>query len=394
MSAFSLGSIRAVLGIDTGGYTKGLLDAQVANEVFGHTVTNFINNPLLGTVQLLKNVAGATASAVRETAFLNQEYLRSSQRVGVSTETISGLQMAYRDMGLSAAELEKHLVILSKLVDDAANGNEQARKTFERLGVSVTDLNGRVKSNDEIFREASDGLARLGNEQAKVSLANDLFGRGAEKVLDVVGRGGKAIEEYIDKSRRFGQVVEDDAARGSDRLASSLGDLGFAFEGAKRRISTSFAGALGNELDGVEKALERINSKAESFATTAERAGTSFGRWLSEMLEGYEILEEKQLAREQALKREQDQLNSFQSVDDARNLLRGTGVDHYTGGLGAQSIGIPSYREAVREELSGYGVTEADVIRSAYPHYPDDIAADLADLHRRQEAARTLRARQ
>ncbi len=96
MSAFNLGSIRAVLGLDEKDYTTGLLNAQAANEIFGHSVTNFINNPLLGTIGLFKNAALSTASLVAETAKLNQEYVLTSQRVGVTAalELLNKVQAA------------------------------------------------------------------------------------------------------------------------------------------------------------------------------------------------------------------------------------------------------------------------------------------------------------
>ncbi len=380
MSAFSLGSIRAVLGIDTGGYTKGLLDAQVANEVFGHTVTNFINNPLLGSIQILKNVAGATVAAVRETAFLNQEYLRTAERVGISTRTISGLQMAYRDMGLSAQELEKHFVIMSKLIDDAATGNETAIKTFARLGVSVTDVTGRVKSNDEIFREASDGLARLGSQQAKVSIANDLFGRGAEKVLDIVGRGGDVIEDFIEKASRYGQVVGDEDARASNELASALGDLNFAIDGAKKSLSTRFISSFLDEFAGSQAAVDGLADSLRKLEPAAQRAGAAIGTWLADSLEGLGILAEKLDDTQDEIDKVSQKWNTLSSstrVEASRPTMLGIGFTDAT------------WDQWIREQ----GGTLEGARRAARPHDLTEINDELRALHARQEHMRALRAR-
>ncbi len=389
MSAFGLGSIRGFLGLDSSDYTKGILDAQVANEVFGHSVTNFVNNPLLGTINLLKGAAVATAQTIKETAALNQEYFRTSQRLGVSTETVSGLQMAYRDMGLQAQEIEKQLAKLAQRVDEAAQGNQTAAAMFDRLGVTVTDATGNLRPLDDILRDVSDGLAGLEDQQQKASLGNQLFGESFVKVSTIIGEGGKAIEETIERTRRFGQVVSDDAARGADKLSSALRDLGFVLEGAKRRLATAFGSGLADELSGTEEALDRLNAKAQSLEGTAEKAGNAFGRWLTGMLEGYEILKQRQEERQQALEKEAQTLNSFESVDRARELLGGGP----TGGFNARSIGIPSYRDEMAATLRDYGITEADVIRAAFPHYPDYLAAELEALHRRQEALRAARAR-
>lgn len=388
MSAFGLGSIRGFLGLDSSDYTKGILDAQVANEVFGHSVTNFVNNPLLGMVQLLKGAAVASAQAVKETAELNQEYFRTAQRLGVSTETVSGLNMAYRDMGLQAQEIERHLTKLAQRVDEAAQGNQTAAAMFERLGVTVTDATGSLRPLDDILRDVSNGLEAMESQQQKASLGNQLFGESFVKVSTILGEGGEAIEETIERARRFGQVVSDDAARSADKLAGAMGDLGFAVEGAKRRLSTAFGAAFVEELGGVEAAIDRVNAKAASMETTAEKSGSAFGRWVDQMLEGYEILKQRQDERQVALEKEAQTLNSFQSVDDAREKLSGGRL----GGLGMPSIGVPSYRDEMGAMLREYGVTEADVIRAAFPHYPDYIEAELAALHARQEDLRRRRA--
>jgi len=285
MSAFSLGSIRAVLGIETGGYTKGLLDAQVANEVFGHSIVNFVNNPLLGTIQLLKGAVVATSQAIKETADLNEGYLLASERLGIAVRTISGLQLAYRDLGSSSEELERHLVILSKLVDDAANGNETAEKTFARLGVSVTDTAGEVRSLDDIFRDVSDGLAALENAQAKVNVANDLFGQGAEKVISIIGAGSQVIEENIAVAEKWGQTVTDRDARAARTLNDALDEVNFTFEGFKRNVATRFTTGFVEEFGNAGTAADQFRATLKETGEVAEELGRAVAPAISGLTE-------------------------------------------------------------------------------------------------------------
>ncbi|GEM_PF-2618923 len=387
MSAFSLGSIRAFLGLDSSEYTKGLLDAQVANEVFGHTVTNFINNPLLGAVSLLKGVAASTVATVRETAFLNQEYLRTSERLGVSTRTISGLQMAYRDVGVQTQEFEKQLAKLAIKADEASQGNQTSAKLFDRLGVSVTDAAGNLRPLDDILRDVSDGMTRLGSQQEKVAIGNLLFGESFVKVLNVIGDGSRTIEGLIEKASRYGQVVEDDAARASNELASALGDLNFAVDGARKRLATRFISSFLDEFAGSQAAVDGLADSIAKLDPAAERAGNAIGRLLREEAEGLSIViekwEEYKKAREEAEEKNRSSLDDRGRADALLN--ERTFGSHPLSGL--------TYQRALDTELFNLGASREAVIRATRGHYPDELEEDLAILHRNQARMRALRAR-
>lgn len=387
MSAFGLGSIRGFLGLDSSDYTKGILDAQVANEVFGHSVTNFVNNPLLGAINLLKGLAAGTAAAVRETAFLNQEYLRTSERLGVSTRTISGLNMAYRDMGVQVQEFEKQLSKLAIKADEASQGNETSLKLFERLGVSVKDAAGNMRPLDDILRDVSDGLAGLGSQQEKVAIGNLLFGESFVKVLSILGEGGKAIEETIERASRYGQVVEDEAARASNELASALGDLGFAVDGARKRLATRFIESFIDEFAAGPAAVDALAESLGKLEPAATRAGNAFGRWLADTIEGLGIIGEALEERSKQLDEiAQKQLEALDASGRANALL-----NERT--FGSHPISFRVYQAQLDADLFDMGASREAVRRAARGHYPDELEEELAILHRNQERMRSLRAR-
>lgn len=391
MSAFNLGSIRAFLGLDSSDYTKGILDAQVANEVFGQGVVNFVNNPLLGTIQLFKGLASSTIAAVRETAFLNQEYLRTSERLGVSTRTISGLQMAYRDVGLQSAEFEKQLTKLAIKVDEAAQGNETSANLFRRLGVSVTDASGNMRSLDDILRQVSDGMTRLGSQQEKASIGNLLFGESFVKVLSILGEGRRSIEDTIEKASRYGQVVEDDAARASNELASALGDLGFAVDGAKKRLATGFIKSFVGEFAGSQAAVDGLADSLKKIEPAATAAGAAFGRWSRDTVEGLGIVIEKY----EAYNRVRDEAEARDREIDTGQ-VRSENLARRRGFL-SNPLSYPlhyAYTQAVfDDELYQGGTSIESVRRAMHAHDPGYIADELAILHARQERMRALRAR-
>lgn len=250
--AFNLGSIRADLGLDESNYVRGMLNAEAASEIFGQKVVQFINNPLLGSIGLFKQFGAAAVQSIKETAFANQELVRTSDRLGISIRTVSGLQAAYEDMGLEAAEFEKQLTALSMKVDEASHGNQGAIEIFQRLGVTVTDSAGNLRPMDDILRDVSDGLRALGNEQQQIAVGNQLFSESFVKVKTIIGDGAGTIEQFIQVADDMGYVLGEEMATQSDRAASALGELDQSIEGVERRLAGSFLVGFAGQLSDTE----------------------------------------------------------------------------------------------------------------------------------------------
>lgn len=274
------------MGLDESNFTRGMLNAQGSAQIFGSTITTLVNNPLLGTIGLLKNVAVSTARFVTETASLNQEYLRTSQRLDIAVRTISGLQVAYRDLGLSQEEIEKQLTKLAQKVVESAEGNQSAIDLFKKLKVSVTDAAGEIRPLGDILNDVSDGMVSLKTQQEKIAIGNLLFGETFTKVVDVLGRGSAVMEQSIATAERWGQTINGRDARAADIFATALGNANFQMEGFKRHMATKFTTGLIEE-------LSRGSEGSERFAKTMRDAGIAaedFGRSMAPAVEGLKTL--------------------------------------------------------------------------------------------------------
>lgn len=380
MTSFDLGSIRAKMGLDESNFTRGMLNAQAASKIFGQNVVNFVNNPLLGMVNILSSAVRGTAAAIKETALLDQAYFRASQRLDIAAKTVSGLTMAYRDQGLQSEEVEKQLGKLSIKVGEAAAGNQAAIDLFNRLGVSTTDAAGKVKNLDEIFRDVSDGLAGLNNQQQKIAIGQLLFGESFLKVARIIGDGSDVIDRYIEKARRFGFVVDNDMAGNADKLAGTLGDVNFLLEGLRERTARAFSTNFVEAVGSGESAVEQLAEKLKSFETIAAIVGTATGTWLTDFADGLGIVLEKIGQTSKDLDDLAAKFNKMSADQKIDNLLIAP-----FGGRGAIGPGID-----VRPELERFGVTEEDVRAAARPHTQADLDRARAERNARQRQIRGL----
>lgn len=297
MSAFNLGAIRGLLGLDESNYVRGMLNADAANEIFGSGVVNFVNNPLLGTIRLLKGVAVGAAEAVRDTASLNQELFRMSQRTGASARTLSGLKAEFEDLKIPAEALEKVFVVLNRRMVESER-NDQVAELFKRLGLSARDANGQLKDTDTFLREASDGIARLQTPTERMVALQALFGEESFKAYTVLANGRKVIEDTIRNYDELGRVIDDEVASSSNAAAAALGNIDHAAQGIKATLAGEYlrgvAGEVGSITDASKSLVAIVRDDlgpiARSLGEATPPALESIANWIDEMQQGLQII--------------------------------------------------------------------------------------------------------
>lgn len=277
MGGFDLGSIRATMGLDESGFTRGLLNAKASAEIFGSTIANLVNNPLLGTISIFKDLAVGSARLVKDTANVNQEFVRMAERTGVSVEALSSLRLAYDELGLSSQDIEKTFTELAKRIDETRT-SEDARLRFRQLGVQITDTEGKLRSIDDIFDDVADGLAQTGDATRRMALAQQLFGDSGQRLISVVGKGSEALDEMRRKADDLGYVIGTEAATQSDRLATALHDVTAEIGGLKGAVATGFIEGFAGELTDADlSSRELAKTVKDSLVPAAKDLGESLG---------------------------------------------------------------------------------------------------------------------
>jgi hypothetical protein len=186
----------------------------------------------IGTIGVLFGVTSATAAAGDEAA-------KTAQQLGLTSDAYQELLFAAERSGASQEQLAVGLKTIQRLAFDAANGNAEAAKTFEQLGISVTDANGNLKSGEQLLLEAADAISKLDNEAEKIALAQKLFGEGGAALLPLLDRGSKGIDELRRRARELGFVLDEDATRASEQFSDSLLDAKAVLEGIRNTIGVA-----------------------------------------------------------------------------------------------------------------------------------------------------------
>lgn len=142
-----------------------------------------------------------------------------SQRTNIAVPVLDKFRQAANLSDTSIQSLERAFPALTKNIDDAAQkGKGLAFDAFQRLGVAVTDANGKVRDADAVMLDIADRFQGMANGTEKAALASAVFGtRIGSELIPMLNLGGQQIssfstvmtQEFADKAAVFNDKITD-----------------------------------------------------------------------------------------------------------------------------------------------------------------------------------------
>jgi hypothetical protein len=155
-----------------------------------------------------------------------------SQRLGISTETLSGWGYAAKMSGTDLDSLTAAIPKLSKTLAAAADEGSKAGQLFKALGIDVKDAEGNLRDVEDVLPEIADRFKALKNDTTEAALAQELFGRSGANMLEFLNRGSEGIAELSDRAAELGLIVSGETASAAAQFNDSLEEL--------RAVTTAF----------------------------------------------------------------------------------------------------------------------------------------------------------
>lgn len=212
----------------------------------------------------IQSAAKTAAAAVTVYLSLNQvkdaikaqldyadQLAKTSQKVGVATETLSAYAYAAELAGVNFEQLQKSLIFLSKGSVDAARGIGEAKDAFDAMGIKVKDANGNVKSNSVLLEEVADKFAKYKDGAEKTAIAVKVFGKAGADMIPLLNGGSAAIKEAREEAEKFGIIIGGDFAKRAEAVNDNFTRLQKAGQG----LALLFAENLLPKLENITRAM-------------------------------------------------------------------------------------------------------------------------------------------
>ncbi len=302
-----IGTISVGLTAKTAAFGKGMNRAQSSLKRFMFQTRKARALISKGFGQMARSVRNLGLAAAVATAALvkmitsgldtGDMFDKMSKRTGLTVKFLAGLQHAANLGGSSLETMEKGAKKLASSAADASAGLMTYTREFDRLGVSVTDASGDLKSMDDLFIETVDALSKVENSTMKVNIAQKIFGRAGTQLLAVFQNGRRDIEAYARESEELGNVwnnktagaaavVNDQMARVNQMIKNMRDALTVALMPRLDELSTKLLDWVKNnkELIGqkVEEWARKIGSAIDWMINVAAPWIKEVGKWIAE----------------------------------------------------------------------------------------------------------------
>lgn len=212
---------------------------------------------------------GVFASWIKDSIDAADAARKSAQATGLAVEKYTALEYAAKLAGVETGNLDSALGKFNKTVDAAANGSEKQVQAFARLGISVRDQEGALKSNDQLLAEVADRFQSMPDGVQKSAIAMELFGRSGAQLIPLLNGGSKGLAEMTAEAEALGLVITEDQAAAAEVLNDNISRLGAASTGAANKIS----GELLPTLVSLSDLVVDLNKNTEASSVIADVVG-------------------------------------------------------------------------------------------------------------------------
>ena len=185
--------------------------AQVAGEVAVAALEAVVVAAVAVGTAIVAAATEATTALINvtmNTSHLADELLTMSSTTGVATDTLQELNYATELLDVSTDTVTGSMTKLLRTMSSADSGSSTAIESFEALGISIYDLNGNLRDNEEVFWEAIDALGQIENESERDAMAMDLFGKSAKELNPLIEAGSEGFEKLAEEAHNVGYVMD------------------------------------------------------------------------------------------------------------------------------------------------------------------------------------------
>ena len=171
-------------------------------------------------------VVGGLVSITKAAIDQGDAFNKMSQKTGIAVEDLGKLQYAADLSGVSTEALQKGLTSLAVGMVEAASGAGPMAEEYKKLGISLRNTDGTMKSSLDVLGELADRFQQMPDGVEKTNLAVGIFGKklGGE-MIPLLNIGAAGLKAMGDEAQSLGLVMSGELAKKSEEFNDNLSRL-------------------------------------------------------------------------------------------------------------------------------------------------------------------------
>lgn len=212
-----------------------------------------------GFVALAVAIAKAEKALVqmtRESAEAADDIVTLSSVTGMSTDSIQELNYMADLTDVPLDRIRDSLKETTNKMQEAATGTGDAYEAYNKLGVKITDVDGQLRSAEDVFYDTIDALGDMKNKTERDALAMDLMSESAQELNPLIEIGSDGLKQYAQEAHSMGYVLDNEALTALTEVDDAYQRLQKSQEGAKNQLSAEFAPYLTEFYEKITKLIK------------------------------------------------------------------------------------------------------------------------------------------
>ena len=253
-----IAGLGAQLGLDTTEFKKGIAEAK---EAISTLKENFLH-----LVEIT-----AFAELTRQALEYSEQIVATAKANDVAIASVLELSRALEENGGAAEDTGRVYSGFTQKLEQAAQGNAKAQTSFERLGITLSDL--RHLSEQELFEKTISGLANMKDAAERNGLAFQTLGK-AIRGVDLVG-----LNETLHESKGSMDKYAESVAMAHElslKLGQAAKDFTLNFTNAVIPALLKFYDEMKKDGDLMKVFYEGLRITSETVVILGERVVNTF----------------------------------------------------------------------------------------------------------------------
>lgn len=227
----------------------------------------------------IAKVEKALIQMTRESAEDADDIVTLSSVTGMSTDSIQELNYMADLTDVSLDRIRDSLKETTNKMQEAATGTGDAYEAYNKLGVEITDVDGQLRSAEDVFYDTIDALGDMKNKTERDALAMDLMSESAQELNPLIEIGSDGLKQYAQEAHSMGYVLDNEALTALTEVDDAYQRLQKSQEGAKNQLSAEFAPYLTEFYEKITKLIRdggqalKDSGLVDSFGMLLETVG-------------------------------------------------------------------------------------------------------------------------
>ena len=222
-----------------------------------------------GVAAAITTSAGVMAKAlfnnVKELSDFGDQIDKESQKLNISAENYQKLSYAMDMSGASIDDVSKGMKAIVADLGKMSNGVAGANDKYKKLGISLKNSNGTLKSSEQVLFDSIDALAKMSDETKRNAIAQEIFGKSAAELTPLLNSGSEGIKEMMQEAERYGMVMSNEAVENSALFNDSLTRLKNTMRGMKTKALSPFLLGITQLMNGFSGLVSGVDESGDAF---------------------------------------------------------------------------------------------------------------------------------